>query len=205
MKKLVLLSVVVLGLTGCNEIEGGMDVHSPLSLTTEKGASEQLKPASYEAKIKLNSDKHNIELKIKDGSQERKVKIAVPYAKNIPERNGTLYVKASESGQSFDIDGIVETVTDTSRTYEDYESCTYTERYRECDSGRHHGKSQCYDRTRTYTGSRYVVYYFTTDTTSVQVNFLATDGATKLATFTARNNDSKKHYDHYGLCGRRSY
>lgn len=167
MKKFLFLSVLSMTMIGCEiEVKGPIQVKETFKVNVEwkkgrkeyKGILNLAAGKNYPSEIKFNSKK-KVNLEIKDikfeGKEiDMKAEFKIPKGTELPERNGSFFIAASDSGQHVDVQGSVATQFSSSDTQFDRESCTYTdyERKREkqcrqvCPQGNDRGRDR--DRGR---------------------------------------------------------
>jgi len=208
--KSLILGLTVLAMAGCrNTIEGTLRVEKAFSAkSTQKlpcnpeagdpcyaEKNIQVAPGQYTAKVSVNSGSQ-IEVQIKD-TKTQTLMLQVPNNMTIPE-NGSFSVTSQQSGQPFDLNGVVTTTHQNSEVYRQRESCVVERWERECFETPH-GR-QCSTVLRTYPGFREVEFYYID---SLQVlDIVLTSAATRspLAHFKGDKQISQKRYAYQGQC-----
>lgn len=117
-------------LTSCDELKGAITVSSPINVVKDK-KTYVIGVGTHQANLKVkNENLINFEVDTLSGEKDIKVKTNFN-AKNL--YNGQrIDLPSQVSGQPFDIVGIYKDETTNSENYNGWESCTYTERERQC-------------------------------------------------------------------------
>lgn len=209
MKSLV-LGFAVLAMAGCRHtIEGTLRVDKVFSAKSvqklpcnpEAGdpcyaeKNIQVTPGLYDAKISMNSGSE-IEVQIQD-AKTQSLKVQVPSNMTIPE-NGSFAVTSRQSGQPFDLNGVVSTTYQNSEVYRQRESCMVERWERECfetPNGR-----QCSAVLRTYPGLREVEFYNIDTTQILDVALTSSADRSQLALFKGEKQTSQRRYTYQGQC-----
>lgn len=207
---LVLGFGVVLGLVGCrNTIEGNLTVDKafigkafqnlPCSgeggepCYTEKDV--QINPGSYKTQINFNNrTEFEVQIKAKNTTT---LKFRLPSDLNIPE-NGTFTLSPRQSGQPFNLVGIVETESRRSQVFRERESCTVERWEQECyitPQGR-----VCHNVLRTYPGFRDAEFYFIDTDQRLAVHLAAPQDASVFAVFNGEKSTRDRRYTYQGPC-----
>lgn len=140
-------------LTGCEKIEGQLNVNSDLKLVSSKGVVRSVRVGTYEADVKAKTSK-KITLRLNNDGDEKYV-FALP--SSIPS-NGDFAFSAKQVGQPVDLNGNVTTAITNSPTTQRVESCTYTQNFRVCSPGPMGGMI-CRTETRQIPGRKMVTFY----------------------------------------------
>lgn len=209
MKSLV-LGFAFLAMAGCrNTIEGTLRVDKTFSAKSvqklpcnpEAGdpcyaeKNIQVTPGQYAAKITMNSG-NEIEVQIQ-GAKTQSLKVQIPSNMQIPE-NGSFAVSSRQSGQPFDLNGVVTTTHQNSEMYRQRESCMVERWERECyetPNGR-----QCSAVLRTYPGSREVEFYYIDTLQLLEVALTSSTDRSQLAQFKGEKQTSQRRYTYQGQC-----
>ncbi|MEQ1877843.1 MAG: hypothetical protein ABL958_14470, partial [Bdellovibrionia bacterium] len=109
MKKLIPVLLLALLGTACDDLQGTLSVQSPLTLKTKK-ETIVLQPGSVSAKLDLDEGDRELEIKVKNAQgKEKEAKLKIPAGMAIPKFSGTLDLKAAQTGQAFDLKGVIDT------------------------------------------------------------------------------------------------
>ncbi len=156
MKTLFALLFSTLIFTGCEKIEGQINITKATNLRNSKGVVKSVAVGTYTADIKANTKK-KITLRLNNDSNE-KFEFNVPDG-SIPS-NGAFSVKSSVVGQPVDLSGNIVTVVTNSERRQTTESCQYQEAVQVCvPSGTPGGGVTCSIQYQTRYGSRWITFY----------------------------------------------
>src|SRR5436189_166926 len=115
MKVTVLAALSALALTACDELEGTISVNDSLKVVNKKGQTVSIPKGNYQSKFDYDSGKRRLKIKIKDvGKDDQKLEMNLPDGVEIPTYEGDFTVMGYQVGQSFDLEGRVQTDTDVS-------------------------------------------------------------------------------------------
>jgi hypothetical protein len=205
MKKLMLGLCAALALTACDEMTGTNVVTETLNAVDKKGKQVSIKPGTYKMGFKYDQKHRELEIKIKKSSEQGKdvkLKLAVASDVTMPRDNGSFMLASNQIGQSWDLEGQVDTQSVDSDTTRTTESCSIpTTEYvchETCDSEGCNCSTTCADETVYIPGSHEVEYYYTTTTRTVNMQFK--EAASTLARFNAVNVSTNIHYTYEGTC-----
>ena len=207
MKKLITLALALVALSGC-DIDGRLSVSQPLNLVTKEKKTVVLQPGSYKADVEAEDNKLRLEIKV--NGKEKKINFRTPNGQDLPKRNGTVFIPAATSGQSFDLSGEVNTDVAVSGRMRGVESCTTYDRVYVCRDvyvgsdryGRPIYRRVCDYEVAPVPGHMEVEYHVETTTTDVYMAFLTPGTQTALATFEGSRSQSQTIYDYKGYCYR---
>lgn len=201
---------VVLGLVGCrNSIEGTLSVQETfigkafqkLPCNGESGdpcyteKDVQIPRGSYRAQINFNN-RTEFEVQIKTKNTNT-LKFRLPSDLNIPE-NGTFTLSSGQSGQPFDLVGIVETESRRSQVFRERETCTVERWEQECyitPQGR-----VCHNVLRTYPGFRDVEFYYIDTDQRIAVHLASSKEKSVFAVFNGEQTTRDRRYTYQGPC-----
>lgn len=155
MKSLLPILAAALIFTGCEKIEGQLNVTKEVKLVNSRGAKRAINVGTYSADIKANTSK-KITLRLNNDSDEKYV-FNLPEGSRIPN-NGTFAFKAREVGQPVDISGTVATVTTNGQVRQTTQSCTYWQPVQVCTSLPNGGVT-CTIQDRQVFGYEWIEYY----------------------------------------------
>lgn len=155
MKTLLALLFTSLIFTGCEKIEGQLNVTTDLKLRNSKKVVKTLAVGTYTADIKANTKK-KITLRLNNDANE-KFEFNVP-DKSIPS-NGPFRVLSDVVGQPVDLNGNVTTVVTNSERRQVFESCQYQEAVQVCAPTGPNGGVVCSIQYQTRFGSRWITFY----------------------------------------------
>lgn len=177
MKILMTVLLAAFLMTGCEKIEGQLNITKELKLKNSKGDTHLLRVGAYSADIKANTSK-KITLRLNNDSDE---KFIFNHTGNIPD-NGSFSVPSRISGQAVDLSGSVATNVLNSATRETTESCTYQEPVQVCYPMPRGGMS-CSIQYRTVYGSRWIRFYDRQITKNVSLSVKALNESDDSADF----------------------
>lgn len=173
--------------SGCNG-ETGWDCDKKVSISIPAG--------SFESKIDfVNRDQLKITVKV-DGVKKI-INIPLSYGMQPPPNNGSFHWSPDQIGQSFSVQGTVQTTQSDSKTYRGYEQCSYTRNEYRCENNGHGGQV-CNWVPVNYYGQQYVEYFNRVTHQSLQTNF--TDISDSYAQFQGDRNFTEKIYLQKGAC-----
>lgn len=207
MKKLILISGVLLFFTACKEISGEFKVQKSFTAVAENncgwdpfGSCEPTKqvtiqPGNYRSKINFSSKK-NIKIEIKANKVTETILLDRPDNFEFPT-NGNFHLTAQEIKQNFSVHGSVQTNVFDSERRREHESCTYTVNEYVCYP-RPSGKPECGYQPRQVWGYRSVEYYL--KTTSRDLIAQLVNEKESLADFDGHREDVEKIYVYQGIC-----
>lgn len=208
--KYFLVVFAFLGLAGCrNTIEGTLQVDRAFSaksvqkLPCNPEAGDpcyaekiiQVNPGQYGAKISMKSGTE-IEVQIQSGKGQT-LKVRTPNDLAIPE-NGSFAVSSRQSGQPFDLRGVVTTSQQDSEIYRRREACTVERWENQCfptPQG-----LQCSNVLRTYPGFREVEFYHADSVQVLDVVLTSVTDGVPLASFKGEKQTSQTRYTYQGPC-----
>lgn len=207
MKKLMLGLCAALSLTACDEMTGTNVVTQTINAVDKKGKQVSIKPGTYKMGFKYDEKHRDLEIKIKKASEKGKdVKLELTVASDVtmPRDNGSFALMASQTGQSFNLEGQVDTRSEDSGTTRTTESCSIDRTeyicHETCDSEGCNCSTTCADEVVSYPGSHEVEYYYTTTTRTVNMQFKNSSDSAELAKFNAVNVSDDKNYTYEGEC-----
>lgn len=180
--------------TGCREVtfQGSLDVDSKLSIKNSDNQVVNLNAGKYP--LKLTASKRKVVMLVKtSNSNETQFELLMPKDVQIPE-NGTVQLKASETGQNFDLVANVETVFRDSADIRDVESCK-TQRWETICT-----PDGCFNRPVDVWGQKRVVYKNRTYTRNLEAEFLTKNSNQRLATSESTNKEVQRVYVSQGPC-----
>jgi hypothetical protein len=178
MKSLIPLLFAAVLFTGCEKIEGQLNVTKDVKLKTTKGVARTVRVGTYSADLKANTKK-KITLRLNNDGDEK-------YEFNVPDRsipeNGSFTVKSDVVGQPVDLRGEVKTTVTRGGIQQGFESCEYRVPVQYC-SPRPGGGTTCSTRWETRYGRRFVRYYDNKTTKDVLLSISAANVAEESAQF----------------------
>ena len=208
---LSLVFVSFLVLTGCDPITGQLQVLKTFNASVDAPTCTDTDPrpecigpiptprieaGKYNAEFTFTSESQVTMTLKKDRWTSTQLNFNVPEGRRLPSYSGPISLSRHESGQPFDVKGVIHTVEHDSEQHSGYESCTYTVRERECD---HRGRERgCRDVTRTVHGTQWVEYHYHYTDTDLALQFLSSSST--LAKFAGERHSVDKVYDHQGEC-----
>lgn len=206
----VLLSTVVIGLSGCDPFEGLLKVKKEFTVIStdrlvgcgngESGSYDceqktAVKLPVGEQTAKLNIVGNNqLQVTVKINGKKRTINMVLPKKLNIPS-NGAFIIPTQDLGQNFSARGDAMTRISDSFLYRGYEQCTYTRYDWVCQII--NGQQVCQQVPRTVYGQQYVEFFNRNTDQNLNVNFV--DSAL-LATFTGERHFLEKIYTFKAQC-----
>lgn len=212
-KFLWLLPAVFL-LSGCDsELEGKLNLNQELTVLETvrrdnggfpggrpgRDTQQELKlqPGQWDITITRESDRQVV-FEVKDArNRTHKIVLKTPRETSLPERSGEFSLPGAQSGQPFDVQGVVDTVVTDSDLMRDNERCSYQRPYTVCGPdgrGRHH----CWTEWRTVWGYRYVEFINRTTTQSLAGQITATGAVA--GDFGGHRTDVERIYRYAEQC-----
>jgi hypothetical protein len=178
MKHLLPLFAAILLFTGCEKIEGQLNISNDVKLVSSKGETRTLRVGTYSADIKANTSK-KITLRLNNDGDEK-------YVFNVPNgslpTNGSFNYKSAIVGQPVDLSGTVATKTTESGRRQTSESCYYQEPVQVCyPTG--NGGMACSVQYRTVMGTRFTEYFDRTVSKDVNLSIAAANTTAEVAQF----------------------
>ena len=183
----------------CNPIGGaGTDICDEDEEPETIIKAKTLSPGEYRTDFSFRS-KREVLLSIRTSKYNvEEVTVKIPEGKVIPQYAGEFQLSSSESGQPWNLRGIVDTEEEDSSLTYTTESCTYTRRVWECHWN---GSNQvCNWVYRTYFGYREVEFYFHETTTNLSLNYYNSSNRALIAKFKGDRKTREKIYTYEGRC-----
>lgn len=155
--KLVTLAMAALFLAGCKtEYTGTVTVQEALRPNVKKGQNV-LNPGSYNMTLTIKSKKKaEIEVKLGGRGNNPVIPLNIKNAQ-LPKENGPIVILGRNSGQPFDIRGVLETRSERGDLRRGREQCSETVPVRDCWGGPH--GPRCGTRWENVWGDRDIEYY----------------------------------------------
>lgn len=197
------IAALAMGLfVGCNDLEGTTQVTRELKYNIKPFSTSQatVPVGPYKTTIKQkNKELVQIELFL-NKKQSYELKLQTPKNSSIP-KDGPFNLPGTVSGQPFDVNGFVSNQYEQSRTYREWERCTYQERERYCYSDGH-GGARCEWRYVDRWGMQDVEYYYLTHTRTINFGLVQTGAAVNdpNAVFNAVEKSTQKRIVYQGIC-----
>ena len=160
--------------------------------------AKTLSPGEYRTNFSFQS-KREVLLSIRTSKYDvEEISITIPEGKNIPQYAGEFELSSNESGQPWNLRGLLDTEEEDSQLTYTTESCTYTKRVWECHWN---GNSQvCGWKLRTFFGHREVEYYFHYTTTNLSISYFDPSNRDLIAQFKGDRKTREKIYTYQGRC-----
>ncbi len=181
------LLVTIVLFTGCEKIEGQLNVSKDVRLQNTKGATRTIRVGTYSADIKANTKK-KITLRLNNESDEK-------YEFNIPNgtlpNNGPFFYNSAVVGQPVDLSGLISTVITDSGIKETTESCQYQEPVRICYPMPQGGR-ECYTQMEPRFGTRWIQYFDRTTDKDVTLSIGVVNTNVEAAQFSGNAKWSEK-------------
>ena len=213
MNKLITVIGMVLLSTSCLKLEGTLKVSESLSAIEKYGFLNmktrliKITPGTYSAAVSIKSDK-NFTLELSKDGDNISIPVKAQNDLNVPD-NGKFTISGDQIGQPFNINGTINTESESSSQSNGIESCTKERRKVICerdlngrDDRRDHepSHSECREITETYQGDRNVTYHFVTVTRNLELELSKDTSTAVSATFAGIEHDTTKVYDYVGIC-----
>lgn len=205
MKNLLMLTAVLMA-TSCVDFKGNFTVHETIAMkhTTIFGKTKTVKVPKgvYKAEFDLLAS-NKIKLTFKKPGDDISVKIKLPKNTNLPSHNGTLNLKASQSGQPNDIFAQLNTEISESSVSRGTESCSYTQIETQCRvecSAPNECQKVCEDVEVTIQGKKFVKYYYKYTDKFLELEVTKPNSSVILGEYSAQSNDVDKIYTFQGPC-----
>lgn len=194
-------------LSGCDEIEGTMNVSNGLQYKDKKQKVVQVPVGQFRTKLGVDTKKREVRLLLKkaiNGKSDAKIIVKVPADVLLPTSYGDLNVRAEQSGQLFDLKGHIQTDVSDSSEMQSTESCTTSIRRTVCrdveDPQSHNRYRDCKDESVLVSGIKDVRYYTRSTTVSANASLHSPQDQSVIAQFSGAKYDSDKIYTYQGLC-----
>lgn len=197
MKYLLLSLALGAVLTGCNQVDGQLNVTEAFTLKSAQGTTTKIEPGTYTANLSTSIFGKKIKLQLNKSNDEI-YNFKIPDGTKLPE-NGDFTLKSSDIGQAVELKGTVETKTSDSASKEDYTSCTYTEPYTVCSSGPN-GQPICSVAYRTVFGSQWERYHDHFVDQHLTMDLTAVNAKDKAAEFTGELNTVQRIVENQSGC-----
>lgn len=186
MKKICLLSTLLLFVASCKTFKGSLENHEEISLKGKKG---MVVIAQGQREIELTfKSKKKAELEI-DG---KKIEFKFNNDLKIPA-NGNFKVSASHWNQNYDLVGNSETVVAVGPLSHAFESCVERIPYTVCDS-----RGVCHVVYQDHHGTRHAE--FREETTSQLIEIDLEKNGIDQAKLTGNNVSKQRLYEYVGPC-----
>lgn len=232
MKKIVLLIAGLALLSGCNETYNGqLELNRSLSFVNNLSKSELSRLSKCKAenstsrrckklmkkkadnttvvikgahKTKVKATNKQITFKILDDNNKTVQSFDVKMNKQAKEKakKGIIDIKAKDSGFIYNILGELDVDITYSDTYQTYESCTYTESYKECSyeyDVEGNERKTCETITEVYHGEQDVEYRYVYTKKDLDFDVIKTNGEV-IGEYAGQYNDTDKDYLYKGTC-----
>lgn len=186
MKKICLLSTLLLFIVSCKSFNGNLENHEDISFKTKKGLVV-IHQGEREVELTFKSKK-KAELEIAG----KKVEFKFSSDLKIPA-NGNFVVKAANWNQDYDLVGNSLTNISVGPLSHEYESCIERMPYTICDRG-----GVCRVVYQDYHGRRYAE--FRVETTSQNIEIDLEKNGIDHAKLTGRNVNFERRYEYIGPC-----
>lgn len=197
--KLIVASMLSVGIVGCKEFEGRIQVLETLTPIVKKG-NKTLTPGSYDVKVSFpEKNKARIEVSVSGKNNNPQIDLKIPKGKKFPDYDGLIALSSSESGQPFDVTGDIRSEIDRSQRMRDVESCTYYTRERECVTDKN-GNRVCKDRKVAHEGEKQVEFYYEELTQYLELELLRTGTNIEIARLGGTHFEREKVYTYEGSC-----
>lgn len=178
MKTLLPLIIAAVLFTGCERIEGQLNVSQDLKLKNSRGNSRTVRVGTYIADIKANTKK-KITLRLNNEGDEK-------FEFNIPDgsipTNGSFSYKSSVVGQPVDLSGTVQTIVTKTAMAQTTESCQYTVPVHQCFPLPNGGVS-CSTHMETRFGTRWIQYFDKITNKDINLSIAAANTSEESAQF----------------------
>lgn len=158
--------------------------------------TDRFAPGTYRAQLNLDR-KDAISLTLEPKTRAKSIiNLAVPAETYIPKHNGRFHLSAAQTGQPFDLAGIVETTHSVTPIVATWESCSRLLERLICH-GHHRGCVRDYIRIF---GHHPVEYHHEYETKTVALDLSRRSTEHTLAHFDGSSTIASKIYDYRGYC-----
>lgn len=215
--KILFSAILLIALSGCDEIDGQLQVNQAINLKAGK-KTVTLAQGLYDAQLEPKSaTKVNLEVKI--GKDKKDFSFQVSKGKKLIADDGQINIAARESGQAYDVLGQQQINVSNSESIRTWESCTFSIQEYRChreafpetcnDDGRGHRRCRgggfrqvCGNETVFVSGRQDVEYYIRTTVTSVALDLVVPNSSDAVAHFSGSRAENERIYTYRGFCGR---
>ncbi len=200
------LLLAVAALAGC-DIEGGLHVNQSATLIDKKGRQVPIQAgATYRTELGKDGDK--VKFNIEINGKEREIRLSPAPGTKLPKYSGELTIPAARSGQPVDFHGVIDTQDYDGRPQRGTQSCTTTAQIRVCNQvpvpvptgAPARTEERCSFENRTVSGNQEIEFYDRQTVTSADVQLLAPNSSTVIATFTGSKSSSQRITTWQGRC-----
>ena len=186
-----LVAVSFLMMAGCNDISGLLNVTKAFTVSV-KGKSKIVEMGAHDTSLDFRKDK--VIAKIKTSGDTFKVEMNFAEGTQIPS-NGNFELKEAQSGQPFDVLGLVATQVTDSDLQRERERCQYQGYGQICDP------RGCHTVPVTREGLRDITFYDRLTDQQVHLDLTApSDSKTKFASFDGRIRSTERIVTREGMC-----
>lgn len=176
-----LIAAALLVFTGCERLEGQLNITKDLKLENSKGDTHLLRVGTYSADLRQSTFGKKIVLRLNNDADE-KFNFAIP-GSQIPS-NGTFKFSAAQIGQNVDLAGTVKTVSTDGPVRESVQQCTYTEPVTVCVPTGPQGQVSCSTQMRTVYGQQWTRFFDRSNQQDVTLSIAAAGSTEESAQFT---------------------
>ncbi|MFZ3229509.1 MAG: hypothetical protein WA160_04840 [Pseudobdellovibrio sp.] len=190
MKK-ILLTICALAIVGCEDVGGNFTVFKNFTAYTSNGL-EVIPTGNY--KTGLNFKRKVVVAKMTSSSKEVSINIQIPKDTEIPN-NGNFEIRATQSGQPFNVLGMSKTDEERTANQTSFGSCQYQGYQQVCNP------QGCVTVPVTRMGQQFTYFYYSTITKDMQIDLVDTNSAaTKLAHFSGGYKVTTKVIQNQSQC-----
>lgn len=190
MKYFITLIAMSALFTGCDRMEGQLNVVKAFVLKSSNGDQVKIVEGTHTADIRRSTFGKHLVLRLNDDHDQR-YEFRIPKNTNIPS-NGDFVFKSNEIGQSVDLYGhVVTNITNSPERRED-QLCTYSVPYTVCSPSGPNGQVICQTYMRTVTGHQMVTYYDRNTDQVVNLGINETNSADRSAEFLGHENYTER-------------
>lgn len=206
LSKIVLVSLSLAYLVGCDELIGTAQVANGLQVKIKKDKVVDVPAGNYRSAVDFSPSRRTIEIKLKKAiaGKDLTFKVKAPDSLKLPVYAGDIAVSAAESGQLFDLFARVDTDISDSAEYQAAETCTtkvYEKVCREViDEETQKKHEECSVEEVSVTGQHDVRFYYTTTTTSGNIRLTKPGSDIQLTSFDGSRSSTSKNYTYQGDC-----
>ncbi|GEM_PF-5776926 len=185
------LLILILFLQSCNSLEGGLHSFRPFSLIDENNEEVRISPGLTPATLYLKSKtKFSIE------TEGHSFIFQSSEGREIPHEDGEWHLSAIQHGQKFGVYAKVNSKVLKGELIRDQESCSWVERYFDCDNK----TNSCRTRYRTLFGTRDVSYRNNTHKKTVALHLYMDETGEIIAQLLGEKKLVKKVYRYESDC-----
>ncbi len=198
------IAIALMLMTSCINFRGDFTAYRELKLkhTTVFGNIKYINVpvGRYSAMVNFSSE-NKIKLTLQNDNEYIIAKLQLPNGHQFPRETGRVFLSARETGQSFDIEGYVNSKKTNSRVRRTSEFCSTVGWENECRNVCDGGSCRniCEDVPVNVDGTRDVEYRYEHVESDLKLNIMVPNGA-HVAQYSGTDITTNKVYFHKGPC-----